>query len=161
MSPAYKSQFRVGKLADLSPQKLHLLIGEVTSLMLLSHVHRQYQLRDIADIIMPALNLGQYRIYRNTKREPVALVTWAFFSPEVEKEYLGGKMVLSEAERTSGDILYCIDFLAPYGHIKQVTHDLRTGLFPNSVGKALRFVEGRQTPKTMRFYGVNYLKATN
>jgi cytolysin-activating lysine-acyltransferase len=155
------SQFRKGKLAKMSPQKLHLLIGEITSLMLVSKAHRQYQVRDIADIILPAINLGQYRIYRNQKREPIALVTWAFLSPEVEKEYIGGKMVLSEKERTSGDILYSTDFIAPYGHMKQVTHDLRTNLFPNSAGKSLRFVEGKAKPKAMRFYGVNYRKAMN
>lgn len=156
-----KAESREGGLKKLTPQKLHLLIGEVTSLMLVSKVHRQYQVRDIADIIMPALNLGQYRIYRNQKREPIALVTWAFLSPQTEKEYLAGKMVLSEQDRTSGELLYFPDFIAPYGHTKQVVKDLQKNVFPNVVGKSLRFVEGKAAPKVMRFCGVNYRKAMN
>ncbi|MBN8542833.1 MAG: toxin-activating lysine-acyltransferase [Alphaproteobacteria bacterium] len=158
---APKPQFPKGQLAKMTPQKLHLLIGEITSLMLVSKVHRQYQVRDIADIILPAINLGQYRIYRNKKREPIALVTWAMLSAEVEKQYIGGKMVLSEKERTSGDSLYFTDFIAPYGHMKQVKQDIETNLFPNSAGKSLRFVEGKKEPKLLKFHGVNYRKPMN
>jgi cytolysin-activating lysine-acyltransferase len=151
-----------GVLGKLAPPQMHLLIGEVASLMMASKVHRHLQVRDIADIMLPALNLNQFRIYRKPDHAPVALVTWAYFSAEVEKAYLGGRALLSEAERTSGDILYITDFIAPYGHAKQVIRDLRTNVFPNAHAKALRFVEhGKTRPTLWHFYGVNYQRPLN
>ena len=148
-----------GVLNQLPPAKLHLLIGEITALMMVSPVHRQFQVRDLADIILPAINLNQFRIYRNDKNEPVALVTWGYFSKEVEQQYIGGKAVLSEAELASGDIIYLTDFIAPYGHIKQVVKDLKLNVFPNDIGHSIRFDEqGKPRKKIRTFRGVNYGK---
>ncbi len=83
---------------------------------MLSKVHRKYQVRDIADAILPAVDLGQYRIYRNKNKQPVAFVTWGYFDEKTEAEYLNGKSILSRDELKSGDILYMLDFIAPTGH---------------------------------------------
>jgi cytolysin-activating lysine-acyltransferase len=148
-----------GNLSKLTPEKLSALIGDVTGLMMASKVHRLLQVRDIADIMLPALNLGQYRIYRNKKKQAIALVTWAQFSPEVEQSYLGGNFLLSEADRTSGDIIYFTDFIAPYGHTRLVVKDLRHNVFPHAMPKALRFLEqGKTRPKVWQLHGVNYRK---
>lgn len=148
-----------GVLGKLTPPQLATLIGEATGLMMASRVHRALQVRDIADIMLPALNLNQFRIYRTADKRPIALVTWAYFSAEAEKAYLGGRALLSEAERTSGDILYLTDFIAPYGHARRVIRDLRTNVFPNAEAKALRFVEyGKTRPQLWHLCGVNYKK---
>ncbi len=136
-----------GVLGKLAPPQLATLIGEVVGLMMASKVHRALQVRDIADIMLPALILNQFCIYRKSNRQPVAPVTWAYFSPEVEKAYLGGRALLSEAERQSGDLLYMTDCIAPYGHVKQVVREMRSNVFPNAHAKALRFVEkGKARP---------------
>lgn len=146
-----------GMLAQIPPAKLHHLLGEITSLMMLSPIHRKFQLRDIADIILPYINLNQFRIYHNQDKEPIAFVTWAFLSEQIEEEYLSGKAVLSEQELKSGEILYFMEFIAPLGHAKQVIHDLRTNLFPTSIAKSLRFTEqGKHRNKVRRFYGKNF-----
>lgn len=151
-----------GVLGKLAPAQLATLIGEVTGLMMASKVHRALQVRDIADIMLPALNLNQFRIYRTPDRQPIALVTWARFSVEVERAYLGGRALLSEAERTSGDLLYFTDFIAPYGHAKRVIRDLKTNVFPNDKAKALRFVEyGKARGHVWEFFGVNYQRPLN
>ena len=153
-------QFRPdGVLGKRTPAQLNLLIGEVVGLMMLSPVHRVYQVRDVADIMLPALNLGQYRMYRAADRRPVGLVTWARLSAAVEAAYLDGRGMLSEAERTSGDRLYLTDFIAPYGHTRAMVKDLRTQAFPNEHAKALRFTQqGKSRPHLWQFYGVNYQK---
>ena len=46
-------QFRPdGVLGKRTPAQLNQLIGEVVGLMMLSPVHRVYQVRDVADIIV-------------------------------------------------------------------------------------------------------------
>lgn len=159
---ASKSQYGNGILSRMPQAKLNQLLGEITSLLLLSKVHRHHQVRDIADIILPAINLNQFRIYRNSKKEPIALVTWAYFSEAVEKEYLKGKSVLSEKELKSGDIIYMTDFIAPYGHTKKVIDDLKKNVFPKDEVKALRFVEqGKSRSKIWKFHGVDYKSSFN
>jgi len=155
-------KFKDGFLSKISGNKLNLLIGEITSLLLLSPVHRKFQVRDIADIILPAIDLGQYRLYRNAKRQPIAFVTWGYFNEKTEAEYLNGKTVLSEKELKSGNILYMLDFIAPYGHAKKVINDLRNNVFPNSEAKSLHFIEqGKPRKKIKKFHGVNFRKALN
>jgi hemolysin-activating ACP:hemolysin acyltransferase len=56
--------YKNGILGKLPLQKRNILIGEVTSLLMLSKVHRLHQVRNIADIILPAINLNQYVILR-------------------------------------------------------------------------------------------------
>lgn len=130
-----------GLLRKISGEKFNLLLGEITSLMMVSKIHRQMQIRDIADIILPAINLQQYRIYRDEKGKPVGFVTWANFSQDIESLYLKGKVVLSQAELNSGEIIYITDFIAPYGHTKRIVSDLRKNIFPDKKVKALRFTE--------------------
>lgn len=156
------NKLRNGVLSKISGNKLNLLIGEITSLLMLSPVHRKFQVRDIADIILPAVDLGQYRIYRNTKKQPIAFVTWGYFDEKTEAEYLNGKTVLSKNELKSGNILYMLDFIAPYGHAKKVVNDLRNNVFPNSEAKSLHFLEqGKHRKKIKKFHGVNFRKVLN
>lgn len=157
-----EKKFLDGALKKLPAQKLHLLLGEITGLLMASKVHRKYQIRDIADVIFPAINLGQYVIFRNARKEPIAFVTWGRFSAVVENKYLNGNPVLTEHELNSGDRLYFLDFAAPYGHARQVTSHLRKHMFPNDLGTSVRFTENASAPiKILKFHGVNYKKPLN
>ena len=146
--------------AEHIDQKQSLLIGEITSLLMLSKVHRKLQVRDIADMILPPVLLNQYRIYRNAKGQPIAFVTWARFSENAEKSYLSGQKVLSREDWKSGDFVYVTDFIAPYGHARKIVRDLLANVFPNEEVKALRFIEqGKSRPNIWKFYGVNYTQS--
>jgi cytolysin-activating lysine-acyltransferase len=163
MKPAMnRNNFKPGLLVNAPPHKLHQLIGEITLLMMVSKVHRKMQIRDIADIVLPFINLDQFMIYRNGVKRPVAFITWAYFSEEVEKEYLNGKAVLSEKELNSGKIIYMTDFIAPYGHAKRIIKELRTSIFPHAEVKALRLTEqGERRKKLWKFHGINYKQKLN
>lgn len=151
------TNFPDGTIKKLSPQKLHILLGEITALLLASKVHRLYHVRDIADVIFPAINLGQYKIFRNASKQPIALVTWGKLSAAAEKKYLSGNPMLSEQELASGDRLYFMDFIAPYGHMKQVAQHMKKHVFPNDCGRSIRFTANKSSPvKVLKFYGMNY-----
>ncbi len=151
-----------GALRQMTPPQLNRLIGEIAGLMMLSKVHRHYQVRDIADIILPAVNLNQFQIYRDTKKRPIGLVTWSRLSEEVMQRYMAGGTVLSEQDLTSGDQLFFLDFIAPYGHMKQISQHLKTNVFPNESAKALRIIDGKPPQKKLlTLYGMNYNKPLN
>jgi cytolysin-activating lysine-acyltransferase len=64
-------------------------IGDVVVLMSRSAAHRHYTLADIEWLILPPVMLGQFYVAEaqdeaNGFRAPIALITWAKVSPEVD-----------------------------------------------------------------------------
>lgn len=123
-----------------SDEKLHLM-GEILYLMSASSVHKYFRVVDITNNILPAIELNQYRIYRNSSR-PVGFVSWAYFSDELEKKYTNYPTILKLEEWKSGNNLFLIDFIAPFGHAKKIIRDLKDNIFPDRTSaKGLRFKE--------------------
>jgi cytolysin-activating lysine-acyltransferase len=126
-----------GMLQKMSIDNRHRLIGEVVSLLVGSNFHRRYFIDDIGAVILPALDCNQFRIYKE-KGRVVGFISWAYLTSEVDKKYSLGKYNLKLDDWYKGDILWTIDFAAPFGHAKEIIADLRNNLFPNSKGKAVR-----------------------
>jgi len=145
-------------MIDKLPTKEKLqLIGEVTTLMMNSSIHKHFRVCDITNIIIPALRLNQFRIYRSDDT-PVGFVSWAYFSDEIEKKYTASSMLLKIEDWTSGDNLFFIDFIAPFGHGRKIIQDLRNNIFPNrEMAKALRFKQVGKLQKVASYYGKNVL----
>ena len=81
---------------------------------------------------------GQFRMSHEGGRA-VSYVTWANLSEEVEQAYMANPLNLQPKDWNSGEITWIIDFIAPFGHIWPVVHDLRNNVFQKGqVGKALR-----------------------
>ncbi len=151
-----------GTLRGMAPAQLNRMIGEITGLMLLSKVHRHYQVRDIADVILPAVNLNQFQLYRDAKKRPIGFISWGRISDEVMQRYISGNTVLNEDDLVSGDQLFFLDFIAPYGHIKQIVQHLKTNVFPNESAKALRLISGEPPrKKILALHGINYNRPLN
>ena len=145
-----------GVLNKLPPEKLNLLIGEVTSLMMLSKVHRKMQIRDIADIILHRLTLISSAFIEIQKKEQLDLFTWGWFDDKTEQKYLSGNVVLTAEEWNSGKNLFFTDFIAPFGHTKKIFKDLTYNIFPNETAKTLRFDDhGKPRSKPIILYGKN------
>lgn len=106
--------------------------------MLASEVHKKYLIDDIGAMFLPAIHLNQFRIYRNKDGDPIGIVTWAFLSKEIEEKYQKGERNLKLEDWNSGDNGWIIDFIAPFGHAKQIIKDLRGNIFKGKRGKALR-----------------------
>tara|TARA_A100001015_G_scaffold317899_1_gene436097 strand:+ start:411 stop:887 length:477 start_codon:yes stop_codon:yes gene_type:complete len=145
-------------LTKLSPSERHLLLGEITYVLMSSNLHRKYLIDDIGLVFLPALDLNQFRIYK-VRQEPVALITWAFMSKEIESKFLTGDYTLHPDEWKSGDQAWVIDFLAPFGHAKEVIRDLKNNIFPNQTGKAIRVDENGNEKGVYRLHGRNVAKA--
>ena len=113
-----------GLLQQLPVDKRFKLLGEVTSLMLLSPIHQRYLVSDIGDIITPALDKNQFRIYHKGAN-PVAILTWAWLSDEVHEKYKEGNYLLKDDEWNSGKHLWFIDFIAPFGNGSKILADIK------------------------------------
>ena len=147
-----------GILPKIPKQERYNLIGQIATLMLASEVHKKYLIDDIGAMFLPAIHLSQFRIYRNKDGDPIGIVTWAFLSEEIEEKYQKGERSLKLEDWKSGDNGWIIDFIAPFGHAKQIIKDLRNNIFPDKQGKALRITKDGQIEGIWKLHGAKFLK---
>lgn len=86
--------------------------------------YSQFPSQTIAWRLMPALESGQYRIYRRGD-EPYGLVTWAFMTQEeFDTGDYSGEEVFT---RDDGELLVFLDMIAPGGRndVLSICRDLR------------------------------------
>lgn len=135
---------------DISQSMKFQLLGEVTFLLSASPLHRQAAIGDVTRNILPAIELNQFRIYRK-KDNPVGFVAWAYFSEEVEQRFTAGPTELKLRDWRSGSNLFFVEFVAPFGHTRQVVQDLTINVFPGRVAKSLRSKELGKPPRLSRW----------
>jgi len=111
-------------------------MGPVIMLYLQSAHRRFHFISDLEWLLLPPLVNGQCKLYMK-KEYPISFVSWAFVSEEVEKRLLqnGGKM--RPEDWNTGDRLWIIDIVAPFGGIETMLNDIRKNEFP---GRAIRII---------------------
>ena len=138
----------------LTPPEKSKLIGDIVLLMAASKVHREFPIVDVMDVVLPPIDLDQFRIYHNAQNVPIGLVCWGFFDEDVLKRYLSGDVVLTHEEWSKGKTLVFTDLIAPYGHAKRIVQELRADIFPKETGYSIRFdVRGKPRKKLRLWRG--------
>ncbi len=114
------------------------ILGSVVWLMARSPERRFTFLADLEWAALPPILLDQCRIFLQGKM-PFAYVTWAFVSDEVQERLIGGTTKLAPHEWKSGDNLWLIDIIAPFGSASEIVDEVHRINFPAK--RVLRFVE--------------------
>ncbi len=118
---------RLGSLARRQARKTMSklpLLGTVSWLMLAGAATRHTLLSDLEWRVMPALMLRQAKIYLRAET-PVAFASWAYLSPQVAQRFRQPPHRLAPAEWNSGEQVWLVDLLAPFGGSQDVLKDLR------------------------------------
>lgn len=103
------------------------MLGEIVWLMTQSNGHKHFALSDLEWMVMPALLLEQYRIFRNGT-QPLGVALWAYLSPEAEEKLETGAGRLRPDEwainmkldakkgamHDAGGSLWLVDLIAPF-----------------------------------------------
>jgi len=77
-----------------------------------------------------AIALDQMKIYFGIAGNPVAFISWALLSDDVENRILRTKsMSLHISEWNEGEALWIVDFMSLPGYAAQILCDLRDGEF--------------------------------
>lgn len=100
------------------------IIGEVVFLLAQSPQHRNNLL--IADMewyLLPPITAGQVRLFHE-KGRPVGFALWARVSEEVEKRLSSGGYKLRQSDWRSGERLWLVDLIAPFGGAEQMLGEL-------------------------------------
>lgn len=83
--------------------------------------HRHYSIDEfVRYLVYPVLQNKIEFFYENDK--PVGLVTWCFLPEDVGEQFLADRYVLEEEDyiATEGEQLWGIEFIAPFGHARQI-----------------------------------------
>ncbi len=121
------------------PTVSHML-GEITWIFSQSKTHRHFSIGDLEWMVMPALALEQYRVFRGDKT-PVGVAIWAHLNEEAEAKLEAGIGKLRPDEWKSGDRLWLVDVIAPFAtpenkQMEAMLADLIKGPFE---GKRFKF----------------------
>ena len=148
---APKISAETGQGSDMTVARM---LGEVVWIMTQSPGHKHFSLGDLEWLVMPALLLEQYRIFRNGT-QPLGVALWAYLSPDAEEklksgagrlrpdEWAVGMKLDPEDGVTHGDggSLWLVDLICPFHTPEnkmadQMLADLITGPFK---GKKFKF----------------------
>ena len=125
-----------------SPRTVSQVLGEITWLFTQSPTHRMLFISDLEWAVMPALLLEQFRIFYGEGR-PAALVLWASVSAEVEARLAIGQSRLRPDEWQSGDKLWLVELVAPFGGQDEVLADCAVAVFQGRPFKFQRMIDGK------------------
>ena len=101
------------KEALRAQELLHLNLGYIAGLFSNSKYHVKASIGHFMSSAVPALKHNQFKIFFNGFK-PVAYVSWAMLSDEVQEKYKTGKHLLAIDEWKSGDNVWLAEFIVPY-----------------------------------------------
>jgi len=113
------------------------VLGSVVWLWMHSPAHRDMPLHTLSALLLPAIKYRQFILVAQDGRA-VFYLSWANLSLEAEQRYLQQHPTLmADADWNSGDRMWLLDWVAPFGHTRAVHHLLRRQLFANWWGRML------------------------
>lgn len=120
------------KLAEEQAQNVFKkvpLLGPVAWLLMQQPATRHLFLADLEWRVMPALVLDQAKLYLR-EQTPLAFVAWAKLSEAAANRYRQPPYHLAPSDWKSGNQIWIIDLVAPFGNAQAILRDVRENLFP-------------------------------
>jgi cytolysin-activating lysine-acyltransferase len=91
---------------------------------------------------MMPIALQQFRIFYAPDR-PIGVALWAKVAPHVAERLATGNARLSPHDSKSGDELWLVDIIAPFGGKDEMLKDLKLNVFPQETIKFAGVKEGK------------------
>ncbi len=89
-------------------------LKKVLDILSLTDNLNNIRLKAIYNLVLPPLELGQYIIYED-KEVPLCWASWALLSDETSKLYAARKYNLKPEDWNSGNNLWLVNIICPYG----------------------------------------------
>lgn len=97
-------------------RELEIVLGAINWLTIHSPSHRHLFISDLEWAIIPPVMLNQFKIFRDNEDRAIGYTSWARISEDVENRILStGNAKLAPGDWNSGDIVFLIDVLTPFG----------------------------------------------
>ena len=108
------------------------LLGPITWLMMQQAGSRHTLISELEWRVLPALMLDQAKLYLKDEA-PVAFVSWARLNDAAAQRYKTAPHQLTMNDWASGDQVWLVDVLTPFGGAQDVLKDLREKVFAGQV----------------------------
>jgi cytolysin-activating lysine-acyltransferase len=118
-------------------------MGHALWLMMQSPLHRHLFIADLEWMLVPPVALGQFRLWRQENR-PIGFVTWALVSAEVEERLRRGDIRLKPAEWKSGDAVWLMDTILPFGGADAAVKETKQMVFPDRPVNVVKFTADKR-----------------
>ncbi|AOM40844.1 RTX toxin-activating lysine-acyltransferase RtxC [Xenorhabdus hominickii] len=128
--------------ATLSTTEIQAMIGGVMLLCQHSPLHRRYLVAEWQQRILPSFQLNQFCYYQDEHQRPVAFCNWAFLSDSSRDAILSGEREILWEDWRSGQHIFFPEMIAPFGHARDIAHDLRRRVFSAWKGQKACTVRG-------------------
>jgi cytolysin-activating lysine-acyltransferase len=124
------------------------VLGEITWLMSQSKAHKQFFIADLEWLVMTPILLNHFRIFYDTgvpaeagkpavEGKPIGVVLWASVNDEVAARLAEGGGRMGPQDWTSGDQLWIVEVIAPFGGHDAMVADLKERVFSGREIRAL------------------------
>lgn len=118
------------------------VLGEIAWLMTQSPNHKGFFISDLEWMVMPPVMLQQFRMFYD-KGKPIGVALYARVSNEVEDRLAAGNARLRPQDWKSGDKLWIVEIIAPFGGHKAMLKDFKEQVFKDTdVHYLLRSAKG-------------------
>ncbi len=87
-------------------------------------LHKSYSAELLNRLFLPAIEHKSVRIFRTATNQPCAALIWARLSSHVSSRMLSHNCPPKAKEWNSGDHLWFLDIIAPFGHGKDIARNL-------------------------------------
>ncbi|MEH6477293.1 MAG: toxin-activating lysine-acyltransferase, partial [Sneathiella sp.] len=115
-----------GKSLPVSAEKV-TAFGSAAWLMMHSRPHKHLFITDMEWAIEPPISLNQCYFWHRG-HVPVGFASWAYLSDDAEARMLRGVRKLGPADWKSGDNLWLMDLIVPFGGMAEAAKELREGV---------------------------------
>src|SRR5258706_5427459 len=120
-----------GTMPANQAKSLATVLGEIVWLMSQSAVHRQLFVSDLEWFAIAPVLLKQFRLFY-AKDRAVGVAFWALVNDEVEERLKTGAAKLRPQDWKSGDKLWVVEVIAPFGGADRMLKDLKEKGFAGS-----------------------------
>jgi cytolysin-activating lysine-acyltransferase len=128
-------------------------MGGAVWLWLHSSSHRNMPLSGLSALLLPAITSRQFLLASQNGR-PVAYISWANLSEEAEHRYLNQHpLLMPEADWNSGDRMWLLDWVAPFGHTSAMANLVLSRLYANRCMRSLYHRGNERGMKIKQFRG--------
>jgi cytolysin-activating lysine-acyltransferase len=133
------------------------VLGSTAWLWMHSQKHREIPLHVLSTLLLPAIKHQQF-ILISEHGKPIFYLSWANLSAEAEARYIKNPAyAMPQEDWNSGDRMWILDWVAPFGHTKVVSRLLEQRLFTNRWMRSLYHRGNDRGLRVKTFHGIGVM----
>lgn len=131
------------------------VLGAAAWLWMHSPRHKSAPLEVLPTVLLPVIKEQQYVLaFKDNK--PVFFMSWAWFDEDAEHRYLTQHhLMLKETDWRSGNRMWVIDWITPFGDAHKMMSLVLNELFPDHCARSLWHHSDKRGQRVKHFFGQN------